>query len=357
MNAEEELVRALQASLRRRDVDVESLVEEAWGDARDQVRAVLVRAMSHDLLERALRVLGDDRRAPADESVEPPGAAEEVDPAAAAVVDPPVGASVVYLFGVTEGTWEPAVLAEARRLPRGGPLRTVEAAGLVAIVCDLDADVLTSLQTDTPDGLETLTQAALAHDEALATVAARGTVLPLRLGTVVTDDEAAAGVLERHAPSLQAELDRVAAHAEWTVTVRQASVPAATRSPSAPSPPQPTSTGDAGVTGRDHLEQRRAELAAREQRRRTTRDTSTTIHERLASHATEVGTTQRPGGSDPTALLHGVYLVAGTRAPAFLSEVEALRGELPELLLDVSGPLPPYHFVAPVGAFEGSGPS
>jgi len=387
VSAEEDLLRRLRAALAGSDVDAQALIGEAWQEANDQVRAVLVRAFTHDLLARVVEEFEHETsrptaRPPTAETpptgmpptgmpptgmpptgmpptgTPPTGIPEPAGGAGPGGADAAAGTdhTVTYVFGVTRAEGPVPGPPGSTALPGGGPVRALDVGELRALVCDLDATTMAALGGSDPDGLEVLATAAVAHDDVLVAAAARQTVLPLRLGTMVEDDAAARAVLQRHHDALHAELDRLDGHAEWAVTVRSAAVDDATPTSTA-ADPRATDAGttDAGTTGagagestdgRGYLQSRQRDLSARQRRREARRTAAADIHARLAVHATasETGDRERAGGSD-TALLHDFHLVSAASAPAFLATVDEVRGQHPALLVEVSGPLPPYHFV------------
>ncbi|MFA9432950.1 GvpL/GvpF family gas vesicle protein [Egicoccus sp. AB-alg2] len=369
MSAEQELLRRLRAVLASSDVDADALVGEAWQEARDEVRAVLKRAFTHDLLTRVVETLegagsstsrrttttagsqpaaereaASERqlaaqREPASEPAAPsaPAATTEAASPSAPAVPQPTGQHVTYVFGVVRAVDDVPAPSAAPQLPGGGPVRALDAGDLRALVCDLDVAIMTALTEPGPDGLDVLAAAALAHDEVLAAIAARQTVLPLRLGTVVDDDDAAVAVLGRHHDALAAELDRLDGRTEWAVTVRTTdTTPAAQTAGDDESP-----TAD----GRSYLQGRQRDLEARQRRRDARRSAAEEVHGDLVAHAVDAERIDRRG--DETTgppLLYGVYLVDQGSVGDFLASVEQVRAARPELLVEVSGPLPPYHF-------------
>jgi hypothetical protein len=344
VTGESELLRRLQSALAQADVEAGDLVEQAWEEAREEVRAALRRLMVHDLLERALRsVQAPGSAASAGSSSRPAEGATATegrrDPERAPDAETPLigEGTATYLFGITTGD-AGVPPGELPRLPGGGPLRVVEAAGLQALVCDIDPSALSGLQDPSSDDLTLLAETASAHDTILAAAARSATVLPLRLGTAVPDDTGARNLLAEHADALQAELARVRGHAEWAVTVRLLADPAAAEEPTPDGPTEADS-------GTDYLTRRRTQLRAREGRRDARTHLARAAHDRLtaAAAAADVVTTRPLEGAQPP-LLHGVYLVADDGLSQFTEEVEALRTGQPDALIELSGPWPPYHF-------------
>jgi hypothetical protein len=344
---EQELLRALQAVLTSADVDVSELVEGAWDDAQETVRATLRRMMTQDLLARALATLEDPSGAAttttapsstgevatAPHPVPPaPPADEDASPDGPAAPTPPQQGVSTYLFGVV-GPDAHLPVTELPRLPGGGPLRLLPIGRAQALVCDVDPATFESLREPGPAGLDLLAAAAHAHDAVLARFV-DAPVLPLPLGTVVNDDAAVTDLLGRHADGLRAELDRLSGTAEWAVTVRSL------EDPSTEDTPTPAS-------GRDYLEARRAARSRREGRWADQERLAADLHGPLAACAIDAEqVASRPLEEAAPPLMHGVYLVADDARDRFASTVAYLRTEHPGTIIEATGPWPPYHFAA-----------
>ncbi len=398
MTPEQQLLDRIRRVLADADVDADDLVAEAYSSAREEVAGVLRRMMVQDLLERTLRSLGGtpvgpeaDREAsdPGPEHDEPapgtaawvraafehdtdadtppapdaesPTAPDAVPPPTPDAVPPPTparddeardhearvgdaptvdpapapGDVLTYVFGIVDDAGLDT--GELARLPGGGPLRVLAVDGLAALVCDVDPATFEVLRTPGPEGLDTLTAAALAHDANLAALARRTTVLPLQLGTVVPDDDAVRRLLADNAGRMRCELDRLAGLTEWSVTVQVFG-----------------DEDDHGErarreasSGSDYLQRRSEGLDRRASRFQRREQLARTLHERLATVAVDADTVSaRPVDDVAPPLLHGVYLLADEETEAFDDVVAALRGEHPEAVIDVGGPWPPYHFSA-----------
>jgi hypothetical protein len=338
VSAERELLARLQQVLAEADIDIDGLVDAAWDEAREEVRTTLRRLFTHELLGRALGTLeGRPASPPVPETgaVAPPTAGPEP---TGVVEEGEATGTATYLFGIVRAEAPPHA-AQDLQLPGAGPIRGLEIGTVRAVVCDVDPGAFASLQDPSADDLELLATAAYAHDALLADLAQQGPVLPLRLGTVVADDDTLLGVLARHERTLASELDRLAGHAEWAVTVHLLEDDAA-------------AAGDAGPdtearSGRDYLQRRREALDLRGERWRTQEAVAGAVHARVAALAVDaevVGSRPLEDGVPP--LLHGVYLVADERWPELERTVDELRAAHPSASIEVSGPWPPYHFTA-----------
>jgi hypothetical protein len=356
VSAERELLARLQQVLAEADVDVDGLVAAAWEEAQDEVRTTLRRLFTHDLLRRVLATFDAPPTAPAAGTVDhaapadpAPAGAPAADPVATEVTAPTtpapetaagaeVDGTATYLFGIVRADAPPHAAPDLQ-LPGAGPIRGLEVGPVRAVVCDVDPGAFAALQDPSADDLELLATAAYAHDALLADLAQQGPVLPLRLGTVVADDDALRGVLARHEPTLVSELARLDGHAEWAVTVHLLEDPSDTAASDA--------DADEALSGRDYLQRRREALDLRGERWRTQEAVAGAVHARLAALAVDaevVGSRPLEDGAPP--LLHGVYLVADDRWPELERTVDELRATHPSASIEVSGPWPPYHFTA-----------
>lgn len=329
MGSESDLLRRIQTLLGRADLEVDDLVDEAWQAARAEVRTVLQRAFQQELLSRVAQVVESSEPA-AGPSTDSAGTEE---PAADNSPRPEqTSAPATYLFGITQVS--AALDGDLPRVPGGGPVRAVDHGALRAVVCDADADALRRLEALDANDLDFLADAAHAHDEVLARVAARAPVVPLRLGTLVADDAVVTALLESNATSLRAELERVDGHAEWAVVVRIADHGGE---------PAPST---AAASGGDYLRQRQASLSARERRWEAKERLADAVHERLSVFAVAAETVeQRPLEQVPPAL-HGVYLLPWEAIEPFEEAVEEARAAHPEAIIEATGPWPAYHFTS-----------
>jgi hypothetical protein len=134
-------------------------------------------------------------------------------------------------------------------------------------------------------------------------------LLPVRFGTVVEDERAAAAAVAGRDEQLAAGLARVRGAVELAVRAKPAAGGA--------DPEDPAAYLDA--------------LSARAEVARA-------LHERLAAAAREA--VLQPGRD----LLRGAYLVDRGGVDAFVALVRRVQEEQPELLLLCTGPWPPYSF-------------
>lgn len=194
-----------------------------------------------------------------------------------------------------------------------------------------------------------LERTARAHQAVLDRALSGGSMVPLRLCTVYNDDDAVRAMLDRERESLTAALDRLRARTEWGVKL--IADPGATP-PADAGDGEPAPKLGAPGAGSAFLARKRRDRVARADTRRLTQEAARAIHARLREHAA-AATVLRPPPRElsPGAgqlVLNGSYLVDVARA----GEFRALATELGErhaasgLRVEVTGPWPPYSFVA-----------
>lgn len=208
-------------------------------------------------------------------------------------------------------------------------VRLVRHAGLALVVAEVALAPFAELKEDPahwaaePREEDPLVMLARRHDIVVRTVFDRSPVLPLRFGTLLRDDAAAARLLADHHDEAATWLDRVDGHREWRVRARL------TRPAEAPAE---------GLTGTDHRAERRNRLAAAARTRRDGSTSAAALDEALSGHATE---TVRHPRKSAVPLLDAAYLVRADREAAFHTGISAHA----DLSVEVTGPWPPYSFV------------
>jgi hypothetical protein len=183
--------------------------------------------------------------------------------------------------------------------PPGPPLRAVQSGELAVVYAPAEEEAVSA-------------EALWRREALLEALMEDRDLLPVRFGTRVADEAAAAQAVAGRGEELRAGLDRVRGAVELAVRVR-------------------SQTGDepppAAASGRDYI-------AARAGRSRS----AMRIHEPLAALARE-SVVQH--GEE---LLRAAYLVERDAVDPFAGQVRALQQEHPELALVCTGPWPPYSF-------------
>jgi hypothetical protein len=229
----------------------------------------------------------------------------------------------------------------------GRPVRPVTAHGLAAVVGDVPAGEFgqDALRRNLED-LEWLERTARTHHAIIETVAKEHTVVPMRLATVYSSDEAVAGMLEERAADFRAALTRIKGRAEWGVKAYATTQPEQRQSEGGRSEGGRTRTDESGAA---YLKRRRAELAARQDTRQQALASADAIYAELGRLA--VAARQYPlqspemTGRPASMVLNAAYLVPDDRADDFADAVTGLAARHPAVQLALTGPWPPYSFV------------
>ena len=230
----------------------------------------------------------------------------------------------------------------------GGSARTLSAAGLMAIVGSVAQSEFgeTALRQNLED-LDWLERTAWAHHEVIETVAKGRPVVPMRLATVYSSDEAAAAMLRERADDLRQALTRLTGRSEWGVKGHMAK-------PDDGAAAQQPETGDpASGPGAAYLNRRRAQLTARQDARQEAVASAQAVHAELSrlSALARVYPPQSPeiAGSAGVMVLNAAYLVPDERDEEFGATVAELAVGHAALQLTLTGPWPAYSFVGQDG--------
>jgi hypothetical protein len=254
----------------------------------------------------------------------------------------------------------------------GGPVRTVSAGGLTAVVEDVDEREFgaAALRRNLED-LEWLDLTARAHHAVIDAAAERGPVVPMRLATVYSCAEKVAGMLRRRAADLHSALARITARSEWGVKAFAAEPAAAKPAAAKPFAAEPGATGPDGKEpeaeapapheqgnpapgstgpgpGAAYLQRRRAQLMARRSGHEQAMISARRIHAELErlSVSVRLYPPQSPdlAGRQARMVLNAAYLVDDERADEFAAAVAGLTVGHPPVRLVLTGPWPAYSF-------------
>jgi Gas vesicle synthesis protein GvpL/GvpF len=213
--------------------------------------------------------------------------------------------------------------------PQPAPIRLLRHGSLGVLVSDVDLERLNGLlDTDlTEDG--ELAVRAREHDHVVRAAAEHGPVLPFRFGTVLRDDAAGDRLLAEHHDTAVALLAHLGSRQEWGIRLR-----------AQPRTDDEPSARDRG-SGTSYLASRARRLRDLDRQSVQARETAEAIRQDLVAWAAD--TADRPKRD---ALLNVAVLVEPSAEDDFLRYVGhlAVRAADAGLLLDVTGPWPPYSF-------------
>lgn len=210
---------------------------------------------------------------------------------------------MIELYAITD--------EQAPRLPAIAPLSAVASHGLAAVYAPADEE------------LQVSPEALWEHERVVEALMEDRDLLPVRFGTRLEDETAAARSLEERHQEFAGALARVRGAVEVSVRVLG-------ETPRL----QPSSES---LSGAEYLRARARSESAVEA-------VSTAIHEPLSSRARASAKLSAP---DPAELLRAAYLVDRDELAAFVACVEQLDEANPGLSVLCTGPWPPYSFSAP----------
>jgi hypothetical protein len=251
----------------------------------------------------------------------------------------------LWAYGVTAAGAAPSGLTGVA----GGAVEPLEHDGLALLVSRVSLDEYGEepLRRNLND-LAWLERTARAHHAVVDRLSRAGAVVPARLATVYRDDARLAQVISEQHDDLAGTLTRLTGRAEWGVKGYAASG-------ARPRPEESASAGGggAGGAGAAYLRRRRSELADREQRQRITAEAAAAVHAALAGYAVEArrhaAQDQRLSGAAAPMVLNGAYLIDRNGRSGFADLVSALADRYQQIRLELTGPWPPYSFVAEPG--------
>jgi len=200
---------------------------------------------------------------------------------------------------------------------RGRPLAWSEAGDLGLWSTEWASDI----KLERPDALE--------HHRLVERICAAQPCLPVRFGTAFASSDEARASLDKRSAALHAALTRVAGKSELALTLLW-------REPAAP----PVIESAAGP-GRQYMETRRAEFAAREARRARAESLVEQVISELAIDRPLVW--HETCTSENVAVSLAV-LVPTERAPEQKAELERVAARFTDVVPVLNGPWPPYTF-------------
>jgi hypothetical protein len=246
--------------------------------------------------------------------------------------------------GSAEGVWLHAIVAHVDPATLDGVpgmegvrLSVIRAAGLAAVV----SKVPLSRYGEEPmlrhlEDLTWLESAARAHHVVVDALSRVGPVVPARLATVYLDPDRVAELLTDRREEFADGLDRVAGRAEWGV-----------KAYAVESVVESAGAAESGVA---YLRKRRAQLTAQSEGLENATREASAVHASLAHFAAgarrHAPQDRRLSGAETAMVLNGAYLVDQDRVTEFTELVSALSKCHAAVRVELTGPWPPYSFIA-----------
>jgi hypothetical protein len=248
-------------------------------------------------------------------------------------------------------------------------VRTATCSGLTALVSDVSiAEFGEAALRENLENLDWLDEVAREHHYVIDAAVRMFPLLPVRLATVYTGDDALRAALAEHNAQLLDALHRVGGRVEWGVKAYTApepgNAPASEAGQGRGPGPQPDETGggpadgaadrDAGPStgggaGLAYLRRRRSQLNAAREAKVAAVSGAQAVHAGLSVKAADTRlhppqTAVLSGVRQPM-LLNAAYLLEPGDGVSFTAAVAGQAAAHPELRIELTGPWPPYSFV------------
>jgi hypothetical protein len=318
------------------------LLTACEAEARDRARQIVVRRLTRQLV----RAVEDHAGAVRQRGSEPPHASREGETVRAAPREAPSrlgaasdAATALCLHAIT---WaRPLALDAVSGLDGQNLPRVISQGRLAAVVSEVTTDLFRGLETESPLEGSRLSVLAERHDAIVFAVARQGTALPARFGTVLTDAAAVKTLLGSRHDDLVFDLERLSRRWEWRCRLfceddaLQAAVSENMRG-------EPR--GDLGE-GAAYLAQRAEARRIVEECRRVVADARSRLVEMVRPVVADLLPT---ASADERAVFSAALLVDESAQDRLRQVVEGLNAGMSKLGLrvEVTGPLPLYHFTA-----------
>lgn len=243
-----------------------------------------------------------------------------------------------YVFCLVQADRAPSMQAAPQSMPGAGPPRALPVdRGLWAIVADAPLDHFSGDQLERElQDIEAVSRHALAHASVVEFCFRRSPVIPLKLFTLFSEDDRARRHLAGKRTRLRQLFSRVRGQEEWGVRITGAMDSAA-------------ETQKPFVSGRDYLAVKKRRLGDRSRPPRSTLKEVNRALKQLGHLATKVRNEKfPPPGQGRPYVVGASFLVKRARHATWKKQAARTAAALAKdgHRLELSGPWPPYHFVA-----------
>ncbi|MET0551780.1 MAG: GvpL/GvpF family gas vesicle protein [Vicinamibacteria bacterium] len=244
--------------------------------------------------------------------------------------------AATYAYGLLERAAAPAVAKAPAGPPGLGPLRALpvrEGLWLLVAAAPLARYGAEAIDRGLQD-LDWVSRCALGHERVVESFLGAGTLLPMKLFTLFTGDEAALARAREDPPRVARLLRRLRGKSEWGVRLRRSGAAPVARA------------AKPAKSGREFLQRKLAERTVRRGTTAEDRGAADRVFREL-KRATAAAVRKPIADDAGRLLLDAVFLATGAEASALRRAVaaraRAVRAEGLELVL--TGPWPAYHFL------------
>jgi len=194
---------------------------------------------------------------------------------------------------------------------------------------------------------------ALRHEAVVEEVMRHSPVLPARFGTLFSSQERLAEFVDRHAAAISQFLERVAEQEEWSVRGLLDKKQAGRALTSVSLAAQAAQLA-ALLPGRRYFEEQRIRAGAEKELCLWLKETRRQVANQLMKQASDfcdcASVPLEPPESGIEVVVNWAFLLPKRAMPAFRVRIDQVNEKhaMGGLVLELSGPWPPYHFVPPL---------
>lgn len=245
--------------------------------------------------------------------------------------------TALYLYGVSRPAAAGVSRGKSHKLENPGVdgVHNVEAVSCGEFLCWISAVDQIAFSQELESNMENLEWLAVhgvRHQQIVAEIAQKETIVPARFGTLFSSEAALLKDVEARKAALKKVFSRIADSDEWGVKVLAEQQPAVT-------------VKMTGVSsGRDYLQQKAARIKKRPEHNSAELEQLAAALEKVATESAPSG---KVSGAQPGLLWQATFLVARSRRKKWESVlqefVERWQGQR---RVEVTGPWPPYSFVS-----------
>lgn len=236
----------------------------------------------------------------------------------------------LYLYGISRAPVKPPKISSPG-IDGNHPVQAFACADFVCWISVVERGQFTEEMNRNMDNLEWLALHGVRHQQVVAEVAAKVTVVPARFGTVFSSEQALAKNVQGRKSGLNRVFTRISDAEEWGVKVFAEE--------------RPTSKVIPGIrTGKEYLQAKAAQA-----KKKPTRDDAglQELEVALKAIATDSAPTGKISGAQSDLMWQATFLVPrGQRKEWDQALREFVRRWSGSRRIEVNGPWPPYSFVA-----------
>jgi hypothetical protein len=237
----------------------------------------------------------------------------------------------LYLYGISRAPAPRFSRISSDSIDGAHPVQALDCGEFVCWVSEVNPATFSEEMNRNMENLEWLALHSVRHQQAVAEIAAKGTIIPARFGTVFSGEPALQKNIQQKKAALEKVMARISDSDEWGVKIF-AEQPAP-----APEPAQVRS-------GKEYLQQKAARLKRRPERDEAGLKEFSRELEKIAADTASSG---KISGVQPDLLWQATFLLPRSRRKQWDQTLqEFVKKWSGSRRIEVNGPWPPYSFVS-----------